>query len=440
MKLLVFLSSFIFVHSQYSDYNSIRSECSWETKDAKDYNQFLYRFYETPHDYDKHIPTASLIDKTYSDDLNTVFANECHKNDWSIFRFGPFSSVPGNMHSLVTYLPIPSDFEFFYTGAFNAPVAVDSETIIDYPPLHYHHTNLAQHLPQNHSFPNREAIILPTSADKICVGSDNNCLIDSFPPDFGIPIRFPLRIDVVYNDVRASGESFDYWIESAVRWKKVVSKPVASFYSFAPIKCLNDRPGFYTFNVPSGVLSVMWYTYLSPVEGRVIANYWHSHKLVGRESWLFFGPLESLGLNQGEFVLEQPWESFVAKKDFKTYVLSNLRKNDDISLKCVYSGRIEWIDGKPFERRSSEHCIKDLYLKKNQVISQISFNDCKFCGEGSSARQHSDTMFYVATHGSQYTSYLVTGSDSIEKQYIIHEGSDVLEYEKRSCERFGGFP
>lgn len=289
-----------------------------------------------------------------------------------------------------------------------APVD-EQGNILAFPPIHIHHWHLVPEW-ANHGF--LHTVWAQAHGDSQCGRGEGwtDCLLQTEPHGFALELRGPMHSDADFVDARQQPAApLSFYLEMALEIlndvdenssntptsdskdnpasassspalrsnpekPKTIAKSSTATDKVLPLQLLSLGNPFrmnVTMNtermqmaqlyfVPPNdpVGTVLWYSSRFLASGTFFWTYLHSHQPEMGEALVIAAHPSKLGLNQGDWVLEQPWEPLSLKKlgmkgpeDVVNYLEKNMQKhslNIDDVLKCHF---VPHVEGKVFGRR-----------------------------------------------------------------------------------------
>lgn len=358
---------------------------------------------------------------------------------WTVTRLGPFITTGGydwtqvgweNLWNLEEKLKEYPE-GIYAVEQFSSAVKRDG-TRIGNPPIHIHHI----HIGPKPGIRQRRDNYACVKKDKDCYdptrvfehhgdyqdiksapGEGLDILQEAIPEGYGKFLSFPLGLEGDINDERAlNSEPLEWYYELGVRWVPYREKngeisklkPI-NFHNFAGpgnYDSKNQHTYIFTYQSPTDIDSLYWYTGRMPFSGELLRNKFHAHNKIFKEAIFFAASPYELGLTtENKLKLDYPYKTidineagFNSHDDVKKFILSNLEKSakeyDERVAKTGSSGfslveerysrerpravcqgisRLEEDDGYFYDRREPTCCLP-WNIKEGDIFTVLGFN------------------------------------------------------------------
>jgi hypothetical protein len=358
---------------------------------------------------------------------------------WTVTRLGPFITTGGydwtqvgweNLWDLSAKLKEYPE-GIYAVEQFSGAVSKDG-TRISNPPIHIHHI----HIGPQPGIRQRRDNYACVKFGKDCYdptrvfehhgdyqdlasapGEGLDILQETIPEGYGKFLDFPLGLEGDINDERApNSPPLEWYYQLGVRWVPYrekngeVSKilPI-NFHNFAGpgnYKKENQHSYIFTYQSPTDLDSLYWYTGRMPFSGEMLRNKFHAHNKIFKEGIFFAATPEELGLTpENKLKLDYPFKTidinaagFESHDEVKKFIFAQLEQSgkeydervaitgnsgynliqerysrDRPRAVCQGIGRLEEVDGYFYDRREPTCCVP-WTIQEGDIFTVVGFN------------------------------------------------------------------
>jgi len=269
-----------------STFSALLGACAWVKTNHDQTDQAWLGVKRTEHD---------AVHEHENDKRLDTFLCHIDREDSIIraYAFGPIVSSAGDWDTLLAFPSIPEGGVIAYV---QDAVYRDLKTTVPYPPLHMHHIHTRQ--PGDRSFHRFE-----THGDYTTIQNDGyaiqlpegTCFQSRWPQlsEYGLDAR-PGQVSHAWDQLAVEGKVFGHSITEAtintaesvtgnVTWYlrlayKIAKRPCQRVDKLMLMPYAEGSDNLVRFRVADPNTTIYWWRALSPVSGRIVATYRHSHR------------------------------------------------------------------------------------------------------------------------------------------------------------------